>query len=253
MTQGRLHDKTVLITGAGAGIGKAAALLFAAEGARVAVAEFVPALGQETVRQIREAGGEALFCATDVGDADQVERAVRQTVAHFGGLNVLYNNAGGSSAEDGPVTTTSTDEFWRSIRLNLFGTWLCCRFAIPELIKAGGGAVVNTASVASEMGLPGRDAYTAAKGGVAALTRSMAVEYAAHKVRVNAVAPGRTQTERLAKLHSVGHTSRALDNRHLLGWAQPLDVAQAALYLASDESRVTTGQVLCVDSGITIS
>jgi NAD(P)-dependent dehydrogenase (short-subunit alcohol dehydrogenase family) len=103
------------------------------------------------------------------------------------------------------------------------------------------------------MGLNGRDAYTAAKGGVSALTRSMAVEYAPHKVRVNALAPSRTQTERLVKLFEAGHTSSALDQRHLLGWAMPLDVAQAALYLASDESRVTTGQVLRIDSGISIS
>jgi NAD(P)-dependent dehydrogenase (short-subunit alcohol dehydrogenase family) len=174
-------------------------------------------------------------------------------VQHYGRLDVLCNNAGGSSSRDGPVTSVDLDEFWRAIKLNLLGTWLGCRFGIPEIVKAGGGAVVNMSSVGAVMGLPGRDAYTASKGAVNALTRSMAVEFAPHKVRVNAIAPSRTQTERLKQLHAIGHTSRALDTRHLLGWAEPLDVAHAALYLASDASRVTTGQVLRVDSGITIS
>lgn len=250
---GRLHGKVAMITGAGAGIGRVAAGLFAREGARVVVAELDEELGASVVQEIRADGGEALFCRTDVGEPEQVARAVATAVESFGKLDVLYNNAGGSTSEDGPITRTSDDEFWRAIRLNLYGTWLCCRLALPEIIKAGGGSIVNTSTIGSEMGLAGRDAYTAAKGGVSALTRSLAVEYAPHKVRVNALAPSRTRTERLVKLFEAGHTSTALDNRHLLGWAEPLDVAQAALYLASDEARVTTGQVLRIDSGISIS
>jgi NAD(P)-dependent dehydrogenase (short-subunit alcohol dehydrogenase family) len=250
---GRLAGKVAFITGAGAGIGRAAAQLFAAEGARVAVVELDAATGERTVAEVRAAGAEAIFCQADVGEPEQVARAVRHTVEHFGKLDVLYNNAGGSTRRDGKITETTDEEFWHAVRLNLFGTWLCCRHALPEIIKAGGGSIINTSSIGAEMGLNGRDAYTAAKGGVSALTRSMAVEYAPHKVRVNALAPSRTQTERLVKLFEAGHTSSALDQRHLLGWAMPLDVAQAALYLASDESRVTTGQVLRIDSGISIS
>ena len=249
----RLDGKVALITGAGAGIGRAAAKLFASEGARVLVAELDVDQGESVVREVREQGGEAVFCRTDVGEPPDVERAIAAAIDNFGKLDVLYNNAGGSTAKDGPITRTTDDEFWQAVRLNLYGTWLCCRLALPRIIEAGGGSIINTATIGSEMGLAGRDAYTAAKGGVTSLTRSLAVEYAPQKVRVNALAPSRTRTERLVKLFEAGHTSSALDNRHLLGWAEPIDVAQAALHLASDESRVTTGQVLRIDSGISIS
>jgi NAD(P)-dependent dehydrogenase (short-subunit alcohol dehydrogenase family) len=250
---GRLKGKVALITGAGAGIGRAAAKLFAAEGAQIVIAEIDEQNGESVLREILELGGAAIFCRTDVGDPEQVARAIDAATENFGKLNVLYNNAGGSTSMDSTITNTTDDEFWRAIRLNLYGTWLCCRLALPKIIEAGGGSIINTATIGSEMGLAGRDAYTAAKGGVTSLTRSLAVEYAAYKVRVNALAPSRTRTERLVKLFEMGHTSSALDNRHLLGWAEPIDVAQAALYLASDESRVTTGQVMRIDSGISIS
>jgi NAD(P)-dependent dehydrogenase (short-subunit alcohol dehydrogenase family) len=250
---GRLHGKVALISGAGAGIGRAAAKLFASEGARIVIAELNEEQGESVAREVRENGGEAVFCRTDVGEPQDVERAIAAAVDNFGKLDVLYNNAGGSTPKDGPITRTTDEEFWQAIRLNLYGTWLCCRLALPKIMEAGGGSIINTATIGSEMGLAGRDAYTAAKGGVTSLTRSLAVEYAPQKVRVNALAPSRTRTERLVKLFEMGHTSSALDNRHLLGWAEPIDVAQAALYLASDESRVTTGQVLRIDSGISIS
>jgi len=253
MRIGRLQGKVALITGAGAGIGRAAAKLFASEGAQVVMAEIDEQKGELVLQEIREQGGAAIFCRTDVGEPEQVAQAIDAAIQNFGKLDVLYNNAGGSTPMDGPITSTTDDEFWRAIRLNLYGTWLCCRLALPQMIEAGGGSIINTATIGSEMGLAGRDAYTAAKGGVTSLTRSLAVEYAAHKVRVNVLAPSRTRTERLVKLFEMGHTSAALDNRHLLGWAEPIDVAQAALYLASDESRVTTGQVMRIDSGISIS
>jgi NAD(P)-dependent dehydrogenase (short-subunit alcohol dehydrogenase family) len=249
----RLRGKVALITGAGSGIGRHAAQLFAAEGARVAVAERDAASGQETADLIRERGGDAIFVQFDVTQEASVRAGIAATVARFGALHVIYNNAGGSTLADGPVTEVPIDEFRRAIELDLFGTFLVCRYGIPELIKAGGGSVVNATSVVALMGWPGKDAYTATKGAVTALTRSMAVEYAPHRVRVNAVAPCVTRTPRvLAQLEAL-ETTQKLAEQHLLGLAEVEDVAQAALFLASDESARTTGHILAVDSGLTIS
>ncbi len=250
---GRLAGKVAFITGAGSGIGRRAAELFAREGARVAIAERDRTAGQETERLIAAAAGSALFVETDVTDEASVAAAIRATVERFGALHVLYNNAGGSTLADGPVTECPTDEFWRAIKLDLFGTWLVCRHGIPELVKAGGGSVINASSVVAHMGWPGKDAYTAAKGGVAALTRSMAVEFAPHNVRVNAVAPCVTRTPRVVEQLGALETTQKLAEQHLVGLAEPEDVAMAALFLASDESARTTGHILQVDSGLTIS
>jgi NAD(P)-dependent dehydrogenase (short-subunit alcohol dehydrogenase family) len=246
----RLSGKVALITGAGSGIGRAAAVLFAQEGAKVVIADIDAAGGAETERQ---AGDSALFIKTDITDPASVQAAVRQTIERFGKLDVLYNNAGGSTRNDGPVTTAPEEEFWRVIKLDLYGTFLASKFAIPEIIKAGGGSVINTSSNVALMAIPGRDCYTAAKGGVAAMTRSMAVEYAPYKIRVNAIAPSATRTERVMKLMAADEKIQAQAQRHLLGLCEPIHVAYLALYLASDESAVTTGQVIPVDSGITIS
>jgi len=250
---GRLAGKVAFITGAGSGIGRRAAELFAREGARVAIAERDRTAGQETERLIAAAAGSALFVETDVTDEASVAAAIRATVERFGALHVLYNNAGGSTLADGPVTECPTDEFWRAIKLDLFGTWLVCRHGIPELVKAGGGSVINASSVVAHMGWPGKDAYTAAKGGVAALTRSMAVEFAQQKVRVNAISPCVTRTPRVVEQLGALETTQKLAEQHLVGLAEPEDVAMAALFLASDESARTTGHILQVDSGLTIS
>ena len=250
---GRLAGKVAFITGAGSGIGRRAAELFAREGARVAIAERDRTAGQETERLIAAAAGSALFVETDVTDEASVGAAIRATVERFGALHVLYNNAGGSTLADGPVTECPTDEFWRAIKLDLFGTWLVCRHGIPELVKAGGGSVINASSVVAHMGWPGKDAYTAAKGGVAALTRSMAVEFAQQKVRVNAISPCVTRTPRVVEQLGALETTQKLAEQHLVGLAEPEDVAMAALFLASDESARTTGHILQVDSGLTIS
>lgn len=250
---GRLAEKVVLITGAGSGIGRAAALLFAGEGARVVIAGRGAEAGEETVSLVHQGGGRAHFVATDVTDEESVSHAITEAVRLFGKLDVLYNNAGGSSPNDGRVTETSTDEFWRALKVDLFGTWLCCRFGIPELIKAGGGSVINTTSIVALKGFAARDAYTAAKGGIISLTRSMAVEFAPNRIRVNALAPSATMTDRVRRLLADRPNRRALADRHLLGLAEPNDVANAALFLASDEARMITGQVLPVDSGVSIS
>ena len=246
----RLAGKVAFITGAGTGIGRATAILFAREGARVAIAEINPATGEETAHL---AGNGAIAIPTDVTDADSLERAIRATVDKFGGLHVLHNNAGGSTAADNTAVEAPLDEFWRAIKLDLYGTFLGCRFGIPAIIKSGGGSVINMSSNVALMGVPGRDCYTAAKGGIAAITRSLAVAYAAERVRVNAIAPSATMTERVKALVAGNTALQKLADSHLLGLIEPGDIAQCALYLASDDSRMVTGQVLPVDSGVTIS
>lgn len=246
----RLAGKVALITGGGTGIGRATALLFAREGARVAIAEIDPASGEESAHL---AGNGAIAIPADVTDPDSVERAVRTVVDAFGGLHVLHNNAGGSTAADNTAVEAPLDEFWRAIKLDLYGTFLGCRFGIPAIARSGGGSVVNMSSNVALMGVPGRDCYTAAKGGIAAITRSLAVAYAAQRVRVNAIAPSATMTERVRRLVAGNTALQKLADSHLLGLIEPDDIAACALYLASDESRMVTGQVLPVDSGVTIS
>jgi NAD(P)-dependent dehydrogenase (short-subunit alcohol dehydrogenase family) len=248
----RLAGKTAFITGAGIGIGRASALLFAAEGAKVAIAEINPEAGAETERLAKDAGGQALFIETDVTDAGSVKASLDRVDAEFGGLDILYNNAGGATPADGPVTETADEEFWRAISLDLFGTFLVCKHGIPKLIARGGGVVINTTSNVALKALPGRDCYTAAKGGVAAITRSMAAQYAPQKIRVNALAPGAVRTERVAKMLDNDPNIQAVVDRHILGIAEPEDIARAALYLATEDSAMMTGQILSVDSGMTI-
>jgi NAD(P)-dependent dehydrogenase (short-subunit alcohol dehydrogenase family) len=249
----RLAGKVAFITGAGSGIGRAAAILFAEEGAKVVIADINETSGGQTVRLILAGGGEAMFCETDVTREQSVKDAIGSAVARFDGLDILYNNAGGSSAQDGSVVSAPIEEFWRVIKVDLFGTWLCCKFGIPEIVKRGGGSVINMVSNVALMAMHNMSAYTAAKGGIAALTRATALEFGAHGVRVNAIAPSVTKTERLIRRLESDPSVQALAKQHLVGLAEPQHIAYAALYLASPESGVVTGQILPVDSGVTIS
>ena len=249
----RLKDKVALITGGGAGIGKATAELFAREGACVTIVELDAEAGKATCRQIIEHGGRALFVRADVSKPDDVEAAVQQTVAQFGHFNVLYNNVGGSTMRDGSVLTAPFEEFRNKIDVDLFGPWLGAKYAAPEMIKSGGGSIVNASSICAFRAMPNRAAYTAAKGGLTALTQQMAGDLARYKIRVNAVAPGSVLTERVIERRKTHKADQTMLDRHLLGLLDPLDIAHAVLYFASDESRRTTGQVLTVDSGFTIT
>lgn len=250
---GRLSGKVAFITGAGAGIGRETALLFAQEGAQVAFIDRNAKGGHETEKLLNAQGSEALFIEADVTQSEQVQAAVKRCVDTFGKLNILHNNAGGSTVQDGAVTEGPTEEFWRKMQLDLFGTWLGCQHGIPAIIASGGGAVINMTSVVALIGTHRKDAYTAAKGAISALTRSMAVEYGPSKVRVNAIAPGATGTDRvMTLLKDDGVTSKFLSGQ-MFGVVPPKDVAYAALYLASDESLSTTGHILTVDGGLTIN
>jgi NAD(P)-dependent dehydrogenase (short-subunit alcohol dehydrogenase family) len=249
----RLAGKVALITGGGAGIGRACVQLFARESARVVIAELDIATGEAACREARDQGADAIFIPTDVSSPESMERAVARAVAEFGGLDVLYNNVGGSTLQDGPIASTPLEEFRKKMDVDVFGTWLGSRYAIPEMMKRGGGSIVNASSMCALMGVPGKAAYTAAKGAVSALTRSMAIDLAPHNIRVNAVAPGATLTERVMQRLEGNTTTAKIAQNHLLGLIEPIDVAYAVLYLACDESRRTTGHILAVDSGITIS
>lgn len=247
----RLEGKVVVISGGGGDIGGTAARLFAHNGARVVVTDIDADAGGRVVGDICSAGGDATFLPMDVTDPDSVAAAMRGAAEHYGGLDVLYNNAGGSSRADASVVDAPIEDFWRTIQRNLFGTWLCCKFGIPELVRRGGGSVINMASIAALIGHSGLDAYTAAKGGILSLTRSMAVEFSPQRVRVNALTPGATKTRVVTRLVDAGMLPKSLISRHLLGLLQPQQIADAALFLASDESSGMTGQTVVIDSGAT--
>ncbi len=250
----RLRDKVVLITGGGSGMGRLASVAFAREGARVVSVDVAAGAGSAAAAEITRAGGQALFIEADVGHEDQVRNAVRQAVARFGRLDVLYNNAGIFPADDGSVVTLEETVWDRVMTVNLKGIYLCCKHGIPELIRAGGGSIINVASFVALVGcsVP-QDAYTASKGGVIALTKSLAVQFGPQRIRTNAIAPGPVETPLLTSwlLANPEAKKRRLDRIPMGRFGRPEDIVQMALYLASDESTWVNGSVLVVDGGIT--
>jgi NAD(P)-dependent dehydrogenase (short-subunit alcohol dehydrogenase family) len=254
----RLAGKVAIITGSGSGQGRAAAKLFAREGASVAVSDVNLEGAEETVAAIREEGGEAELIACDVSDATQVESLVKGTVQRFGGLHVLYNNAGvwflspegyRPGETDAPSPLLEENIWQRTIDVNLKGTYLCCKYGIPAMTESGGGAIVNVSSVAAiRVGKGASDAYTAAKGGIMAMTRTLAVEHASLGIRCNCIFPGPILTPMIGDLTE--ERKRFAEEAVPLGrWGQPEDVANMALFLVSDEASWVTGAMFVVDGG----
>ncbi|WP_145145756.1 SDR family oxidoreductase [Roseomonas gilardii] len=248
----RLVGKIAVVTGGGSGIGRATAERFAAEGGRVAVVDRDRDSATETVAQIRAAGGEALAFACDVGNPEMVEATFAQIMTGFGGVNILVTAAGFSCG--GTVETTSVEDWDAVFHANVGGTWLWARAVIPSMRARGGGSIVTLASQLAEAGGRGNSAYIAAKGAVLSLTRSMALDFVDDGIRVNAILPGAIDTPMLARSfarHPDPSVPReASRRRHPMGrFGRPEEVAQAALYLASDASSFTTGIGLPVDGG----
>ncbi len=247
----RLKGKVAIITGAGSGIGRASSLFFASEGARVVVADIAEDAGRETVRLIRERGAEAIFVRTDVSKADEVRAMVASSVETFGTLDVLFNNAGYYDHQ-GPVADVP-EEIWElTIDVNLKGTYLGAKYAIPEMIKNGRGSIINTASCLGLVAASNYAAYCAAKGGIVLLTRSIAVDYGRHNIRCNAICPGVIATKVNEEIRSQPGGLERLMAPLLVNYiGQPEDIAHLAVYLASDESRYVTGAAISIDGGYT--
>lgn len=245
----RLEGKCALITGGGNGIGRASALRFAEQGAQIIVADYNPEFAEIVVKDIKKAGGKAIAVEGDVSDEASVKTMVTAGIAAFGRIDVLMNSAGGGSNKDGTVTELELDEFWRTIKVDLFGTLLCCRMVIPEMVKSGGGSIINISSLRAVIGTRGADAYTASKGGVLSLTRAIALQWAGNGIRANVMAPGVVLTDRVAAFIK---EDNPIYQKSLLGPSDPEDVANLALYLASEESRKVTGAVMRLDGGASI-
>lgn len=249
----RLENKVALITGAGGGIGRAAATLFAAEGARVVAVDADERAGRAAVDEVNVRGGTAAFIRADVSKAADVQAMIAFAESQFGALHVLFNNAGIFPDADGSVVDTDEAVFDHVIAVNLKGVFLGCKYGIPALLRAGGGAVINTASFVAVIGsATSQSAYTASKGGVLALTREIAIEFARRGIRANALCPGPVNTPLLQSLLAdPARRARRLVHLPMGRLAEPEEIAAAALYLASGESSYVNGTAFLVDGGTT--
>ena len=247
----RLAGKVAVITGAGSGIGRAAARMFVAEGAKVVVAEIDAALGEASAR---EAGADARFVQTDVTDEESVKRMVQRARDSFGRVDVLLNCAGGSLREDRPVTEVDPSVWDRTMNLDLKGPFLCCRHVIPLMVEQGKGSVVNFSSVVALRGNHIAHVYVMAKGGLISFTKALAGAYSPKGIRVNAICPGIVLTERVRSRFTGGNQIRfgGIDDiagQYPFAVGQPEDIANVALFLASDESRMVNGAAIPAEGG----
>ena len=249
----RLKDKVALITGAGAGIGRQSALLFAKEGAAVLAVDLNEQAAADTVADIRKAGGKASACKADVSRAADCQAMVAAAEREFGKLNVLFNNAGIMHAKDDDAVSTDEAVWDLTLDVNGKGVFLGCKYGIPALRRAGGGSIVNTASFVARLGAATPQiAYTASKGAVLAMTRELAVIHARENIRVNALSPGPLKTELLMSfLNTEAKRQRRLVHVPMGRFGEAHEIAQAALWLASDESSYVTGTEFLVDGGLT--
>ncbi len=250
----RLAGKVVIITGASTGIGKAAAFLFADNGAKVVIADINLVGGEKVAETIQAEGNESIFIATDVTKPEQVDAMVRQTLEKYGRIDVLYNNA--AINHYGKAVDTTLEDWNRVFSINVAGVFLCCKSVIPAMQAQGGGAIVNTASSAGLVGLRNLAAYTASKGAVLQFTKNLALDYAVDHIRVNALCPGVTATEmtmRVIEDDPDPVAARARFDRVIPrgAMAEPIEIARVALFLASDESSYMTGAAVPVDGGYT--
>jgi len=252
----RLADKVAIITGAGSGMGRAAAQMFAAEGASVVVADYDEAAGSETADLVAQSGGEASFVRADVSDEADAKAMVDHAVARFGRVDALYNNAGVMPERDHSVIDTDVATWDRVMAINVRGVFLACKYAIPRMVDQGSGSVINISSFVALLGcsVP-QDAYTASKGAVLSLTRSLAVQFAPHGVRSNAICPGPIETPMLMEWLLKDDEARQLRlARNPTGrFGKPEEIVNVAIYLASDESRWTNGAHFVVDGGISVN
>lgn len=249
----RLKDKVALITGAGGGIGRETALLFAAEGARVVAVDYNAAPNNEVVSAIKEAGGDAVAVTADVSKAADCEAMVQLAEDAYGKLNILFNNAGISHADDDDAVATSEDVWDLTFAINVKGVFLGCKYGVPALRRAGGGSIINTASFVAIVGAATPQlAYTASKGAVLSMSRELAAIHARENIRINALCPGPLYTELLMKyLNTEEKRQRRLVHIPMGRFGQAKEIAYAALFLASEESSFVTGSEFLVDGGIT--
>jgi len=252
----RLEGKVCIITGAGGGMGRVAALMFAAEGAKVVVAEFSEAAGLETARLVSDAGGAASFVKVDVSNEAGAKTMVDHAVATYGRVDVLYNNAGIMPEADHSVVDTDVATWDQVMAINVRGVFLGCKHAIPRMVEQGSGSIINIASFVALLGcsVP-QDAYTASKGALLSLTRSLAVQFGPRGVRSNAICPGPVETPLLMDwLVKDEEAKRIRLARNPSGrFGKPEEIVHMAVYLASDESRWTNGAQLVVDGGISVN